>query len=119
PISPISPISPIAAHIGNPFLQWRRRRLQSPPLLLLPLKDAVMLVADSPHHLAPLLRHGILWSPVWSTILAALPVLVLFWLLVPRRWLASKAGAAAAVVALIVAVVVYGMPPGMACWSFV
>ena len=28
------------------------------------------------------------WSVVWSTVLAALPVVVLFWLLVPRRWLA-------------------------------
>src|SRR5262245_3852868 len=63
---------------------------------------------------------GILpWSPVWSTLLAALPVLVLFWLLVPRRWLAPKAGAAGALTAIVIAVVVYGMPPGMAAMSFV
>src|SRR3954451_16649176 len=54
-----------------------------------------------------------------STFLAALPVLVLFWLLVPRRWLAPKAGAAGAVVAILVAVVVYRMPTDMAVLSFV
>ena len=36
---------------------------------------------------------AILWSNLWSTLSAALPVLVLFWLLVPRRWLAPKAAA--------------------------
>ncbi len=46
-------------------------------------------------------------------------MLVLFWLLVPRRWLASKAGAAGALTAIIVAVVVYGMPVQQALWSFV
>lgn len=52
---------------------------------------------------------------VWlSTFFAALPVLVLFWLLVPRRWLAPKAGLAAVLSALAVAVLVYGMPPTMA-----
>ncbi len=51
------------------------------------------------------------WSWVWSTLLAALPVLVLFYLLVPRRWLAPKAALAAALSALAVAVVVFGMPP--------
>src|SRR5262249_7874371 len=59
------------------------------------------------------------WSAVWSTVLAALPVLVLFWLLVPRKWLAPKAGAAGAVVALAVAVLVYGMPPVPALMAFV
>src|SRR5258707_5195288 len=54
------------------------------------------------------------WSAVLSTFFAALPVLVLFWLLVPRRWLASKAGAAGAAVAIVIAVVVYGMPADMA-----
>jgi lactate permease len=54
-----------------------------------------------------------------STFFAALPVLVLFWLLVPQRWLAPKAGAGGAVVALLVAVFVYGMSPAMAGWSFV
>jgi lactate permease len=54
-----------------------------------------------------------------SIVFAALPVLVLFWLLVPRRWLASKAGAMAALVAWIIAVTVYGMPPLMAGLAFV
>jgi lactate permease len=58
-------------------------------------------------------------SAVWSTVFAALPVVVLFWLLVPRRWLAPKAGAAAAVTALVIAVLVYGMPAGMAGMAFV
>ena len=58
-------------------------------------------------------------SAILSTVLAALPVLVLFWLLVPRRWLAPKAGAAGAIVAIVVAIVVYGMPADMACMAFV
>jgi lactate permease len=57
-------------------------------------------------------------SPVWSTIAAALPVVVLFWLLVVRRWLAPKAGAAAALTALVLAVIVFRMPPGMATMAF-
>src|SRR5436190_11542154 len=56
---------------------------------------------------------------ILSTFFAALPVLVLFWLLVPRRWLAPKAGAAAAAVAAILAILVYDMPWEMAGWSFV
>src|SRR5215813_13636668 len=58
-------------------------------------------------------------SSLLSTFFAALPVLILFWLLVPRRWLAPKAGAAAAVVAFLVAVLVFGMAPGPAAMSFV
>src|SRR5205814_1656706 len=54
-----------------------------------------------------------------STLVAALPVLVLFYLLVGRRWLASWAGAAGAVTAVLLASLVYGMPPEMAGWSFV
>src|SRR5579883_2168122 len=54
-----------------------------------------------------------------STLVAALPVLALFYLLVGRRWLASWAGAAGAAVAILVAWLVYHMPPGMAVWSFV
>ena len=64
------------------------------------------------------LREIIPGSVILSTFFAALPVLVLFWLLVPRRWLASKAGAAGALVAIVVAVVVYGMPADMAVMSF-
>lgn len=56
--------------------------------------------------------------PVLSTIVAALPVLVLFYLLVGRRWLASAAGAAGAVLAILLAWLVYGMPLGMAGASF-
>ncbi|WP_439622306.1 L-lactate permease [Gemmata sp.] len=56
---------------------------------------------------------------VLSTIVAALPVLVLFYLLVGRRWLASWAGAAGSVVALVLAATVYGMPLEMAGASFV
>ena len=58
-------------------------------------------------------------SNLLSIAFAALPVLVLFWLLVPRRWLAPKAGAMAALVALAVAVVVYRMPVQMAGMAFV
>src|SRR5437763_8559372 len=54
-----------------------------------------------------------------STIVAALPVVVLFYLLVGRRWLASWAGAAGAVVAILLAWLVYKMPLEMAGASFV
>src|SRR5262245_32506324 len=53
-----------------------------------------------------------------STFFAAVPVLVLFWLLVPRRWPAPRAGAAGAVSALLVAVLVYGMPARQALAAF-
>ncbi len=59
------------------------------------------------------------FSSLLSTLFAALPVLVLFWLLVPQRWLAPKAGAAAAVTALVIAILVYGMPPLSAGMAFV
>src|SRR5436190_322165 len=77
-----------------------------------------MLWATYTQQLDPL-ADKVFWSPLWSTILAALPVLVLFWLLVPRRWLASKAGAAGAVVAIVLAIIVYGMPTEMAVMAFV
>jgi lactate permease len=57
-------------------------------------------------------------SAVWSTLFAAVPVVVLFWLLVPRRWLASKAGAAGALSAILVAIIVYRMPPLQALAAF-
>jgi lactate permease len=77
-----------------------------------------MLWADYHQRLDPL-AGKVSASPVLSTLFAALPVLVLFWLLVPRRWLAPRAGAAAALTALAVAVAVYGMAPGMALMAFV
>ncbi|HET6573251.1 MAG TPA: L-lactate permease [Fimbriiglobus sp.] len=58
-------------------------------------------------------------SQVASTLVAALPVLVLFYLLVGRRWLASWAGAAGAVTAIVIASAVYSMPVEMAGWAFV
>src|SRR5437588_2972343 len=58
-------------------------------------------------------------NQILSTLFAALPVVVLFWLLVPRRWLAPKAAAAGALVAFLVAVIVYRMPPDMAAMAFV
>ncbi len=64
------------------------------------------------------LKDLVFWSPFWSTLLAGLPVLVLFWLLVPRRWLASKAGAAGAVAAILVAILVFRMPVDMTLWAF-
>ena len=54
-----------------------------------------------------------------STAVAALPVLVLFYLLVGRRWLASWAGAAGAAVAILLAWAVYRMPLDTASWAFV
>jgi lactate permease len=64
------------------------------------------------------LQDSVLWSPLWSTLLAALPVVTLFWLLVFRRWLAPRAAAGGAVVALIIAVIVYQMPADLAVLSF-
>jgi len=57
-------------------------------------------------------------SPIASTLVAALPVLVLFYLLVARRWVASHAGAAGAIVAILIAAAIYKMPLDMACMSF-
>lgn len=57
--------------------------------------------------------------PLASTLVAALPVLVLFYLLVGRRWLASWAGAAGSVVAIVVATVIYSMPVDKALVAFV
>jgi len=76
-----------------------------------------MLFADYQQFLDPL-QGKIVGSAIWSTVLAGLPVLVLFWLLVPMRWLAPKAGAAGAITAIVVAIFVYGMPWDMALWSF-
>src|SRR5207302_10364828 len=64
------------------------------------------------------LHDTVLGSALWSTLFAALPVFVLFYLLVPRRWLALKAGLAGAITALLVAVIIYRMPPVMAGMSF-
>ncbi len=60
-----------------------------------------------------------LGNRILSTVVAALPVVVLFYLLVGRRWLASWAGAAGAVVAILLAWLVYKMPLDMAGASFV
>ncbi|QEL14382.1 L-lactate permease [Limnoglobus roseus] len=54
-----------------------------------------------------------------STFVAALPVLVLFYLLVGRRWVASWAGAAGSLVAIALAVAVFHMPAEKAGMSFV
>jgi L-lactate transport len=54
-----------------------------------------------------------------STLFAALPVVTLFWLLVPRRWPAPKAALGGAIVAVLVAWLVYRMPLGMAIAAFV
>jgi lactate permease len=64
------------------------------------------------------LQGDVTWSSLWSTLIAALPVVVLFWLLVPRRWLAPKAGAAAALTAIVLAIIVYRMPVLMTLGAF-
>ncbi|MHB1426738.1 MAG: L-lactate permease, partial [Gemmataceae bacterium] len=81
-------------------------------------KDSPMLWADYHQRLDPL-ADKIPASNLLSIVFASLPVLVLFWLLVPRRWPAPKAGAMAALTALVLAVTVYGMPPLMAGMAFV
>jgi lactate permease len=64
------------------------------------------------------LRGLVPFSAFWSTLFAALPVVVLFFLLVPRRWLAPKAGAAGSLVAILIAITVYGMPADGAIMAF-
>ncbi|HMO36279.1 MAG TPA: L-lactate permease, partial [Gemmatales bacterium] len=49
-------------------------------------------------------------NPWLSFILAALPVVVLFVLLVPMRWLAPKAGLGGAITAIVVAIFAFHMP---------
>jgi len=51
-------------------------------------------------------------SLAWSSLLAALPLLTLFVLLGGLRWKAQWAGLSALAVAVLVALVVYGMPVG-------
>ena len=68
-------------------------------------------------HLDPL-AHWLPASWLWSTLLAAVPVAALFYLLVPRRWPAPRAAAAAAVCALLIAVVAFGLPPLPAGMAF-
>jgi len=64
------------------------------------------------------LQGKVFLSALWSTLIAALPVLVLFYLLVLRRWSAPWAGGSAAASAWILAVLVFGMPVEMASMSF-
>src|SRR5580658_3931368 len=56
---------------------------------------------------------------LFSTLFAAVPVLVLFWLLVPRRWLAPKAALGGALAAIVVAWLIFRMPLGMASMAFI
>lgn len=58
-------------------------------------------------------------SSLLSTFLAALPVLVLLYLLVPRRWSAPLAGLGATAVAFPIAIWYYGMPIVPAGMAFV
>src|SRR5436190_2629289 len=61
------------------------------------------------------------WVPaslLVSTVLAALPVIVLFYRLVPRRWLAPWAGAGATAVAFVLAIAAFGMSPLKATMAF-
>src|ERR1700741_2515443 len=76
-----------------------------------------MLWATNAQRPDPLADH-VFGSQVWSTLLAALPVVVLFYLLVIQRWSAPRSGAAASLLALLIAVTIYGMPARMAGMSF-
>ena len=60
-----------------------------------------------------------LGNRIFSTLVAALPVMTLLYFLVVRRWLAPWAGAAGAAVAFLLAWLVFGMPAGMAGLAFV
>jgi L-lactate permease len=69
-------------------------------------------------HLDPLAQYSLPWSALWSTLLAAVPVVLLFYLLVFRRWHAPRAGAAAAFSAFVIAFFAYGMPAHMGAMAF-
>ncbi len=69
-------------------------------------------------HLDPLAKYALPWSALWSTLLAAVPVVLLFYLLVFRRWHAPRAGAAAAFSAFVIAFFAYGMPAHMGAMAF-
>ncbi len=56
---------------------------------------------------------------ILSTLFAAIPIIMLFYLLVVRRWLASLAGAGGALSAIVIAWLVFDMPLNMATWAFV
>lgn len=58
-------------------------------------------------------------SQLLSTVVAAIPILVLFWLLVVRRVPAHISAASGALAAIIIAVLVYRMPAAMAGTTFV
>lgn len=75
-------------------------------------------VSTAYHQTLDPLKDMVPWSALWSTLLAALPVVALFYFLVPRRWLAPKAGAAGSIVAIVLAVFVFRMPLDKALWSF-
>ena len=78
----------------------------------------MLLAVEYTQRLDPL-ADKVFGSQVWSTIIAAIPVLVLFFLLVVRRWSAPKSGLTAAITAYLLAVLVYEMPWDMAGMSFV
>ncbi len=60
-----------------------------------------------------------LGSRILSTLVAGLPVLILFYLLVGRRWLASWAGLAGSIAAIVLAITCFGMPADKAMLSWV
>src|SRR5581483_1607822 len=97
-------------------LYLRRRALQSDTSL--PPPETPSMPPEYQQFLDPLAAYNVPGSAVWSTLLAGLPVLVLFWLLVPMRWLAPKAGAAGALTAIVVAITAYGMPWDKAVAAF-
>src|SRR5258708_5848592 len=91
-------------------LQWAGRPVESGGALPPPEAPSMTCWADVyPQRLDPL-AGLVYWPRLWATLLAALRVVVLFCLLVPRRWPAPKAGAAAALLAILIAVCAYGMP---------
>lgn len=77
-----------------------------------------MLWAMHQQLLDPLQNTGVPFSGIISTLIAALPVIALFVLLVPLRVSAPLAGAGATLVALVFAVFTYGMPVHQAFFAF-
>lgn len=78
-----------------------------------------MLFASDPFVQNLTLNPTPLGDRVFSTVVAAVPVLVLFYLLVRKRWLASWAGVTGSVVAVVLAIVAFGMPADKAVASWV
>ncbi len=116
-------LDPLAENLSSPFLPLLALPAVVLAYLLLrgrPLPQVARAAGAVAATVGLLYLAGLtLGTAFLSTVFAAAPVVVLFWLLVMARWPAPWAGAAAALVALVLAVLVCEMPADMASMAFV